>query len=115
LAATLVSADDGLLVRESISHTAKPLIGVYWYSRAEIFGDHYQVWAEETDLSVCYPSDPHEDDDADAASSGLSISADGGRAGRWHGSGFDKGDRTWYSVPARICMTVGVIASAVYL
>jgi hypothetical protein len=24
-----------------------------------MFGDDYQVWAEETDLSVCYPSDPH--------------------------------------------------------
>ena len=24
------------------------------------FGDDYQVWAEETDLSVCYPNDPHE-------------------------------------------------------
>ncbi len=31
-----------------------------FYSRAVMFGDHYQVWAEETDLSVCYPSDPHE-------------------------------------------------------
>jgi hypothetical protein len=30
-----------------------------FYSRAVKFGDHYQVWAEETDLSVCYPSDPH--------------------------------------------------------
>jgi len=30
-----------------------------FYSRAVMFGDHYQVWAEETDLSVCYPSDPH--------------------------------------------------------
>jgi len=27
-----------------------------------MFGDHYQVWAEETDLSVCYPSDPHDVD-----------------------------------------------------
>ena len=26
------------------------------------FGDDYQVWAEETDLSVCYPSDPHGDE-----------------------------------------------------
>jgi hypothetical protein len=31
-----------------------------FYSRAVMFGDHYQVWAEETDLSVCYPSDPHD-------------------------------------------------------
>lgn len=36
-----------------------------FYSRAVMFGDHYQVWAEETDLSVCYPSDPHEDTDPD--------------------------------------------------
>jgi hypothetical protein len=33
-----------------------------FYSRAVNFGDDYQVWSEETDLSVCYPSDPHEDD-----------------------------------------------------
>ncbi len=33
-----------------------------FYSRAVNFGDDYQVWAEETDLSVCYPSDPHDDD-----------------------------------------------------
>ncbi|MCI0506599.1 MAG: choice-of-anchor O protein, partial [Gammaproteobacteria bacterium] len=31
-----------------------------FYGRAVFFGDHYQVWAEETDLTVCYPSDPHE-------------------------------------------------------
>jgi hypothetical protein len=31
-----------------------------FYSRAVMFGDNYQVWAEETDLSVCYPSDPHD-------------------------------------------------------
>ncbi len=35
------------------------------YSRAVDFGDEYQVWAEETDLSVCYPSDPHGDIDPD--------------------------------------------------
>jgi hypothetical protein len=29
------------------------------YSRGVAFGDHYQVWAEEDDLSLCYPSDPH--------------------------------------------------------
>lgn len=34
-----------------------------FYSRAVNFGDDYQVWAEEDDLSVCYPSDPHGDDD----------------------------------------------------
>jgi hypothetical protein len=34
-----------------------------FYSRAVNFGDNYQVWAEESDLSVCYPSDPHGDDD----------------------------------------------------
>lgn len=34
-----------------------------FYSRAVMFGDHYQVWAEENDLSVCYPSDPHNDTD----------------------------------------------------
>lgn len=33
-----------------------------FYSRAVMFGDNYQVWAEETDLSVCYPSDPHDTD-----------------------------------------------------
>ena len=32
------------------------------YSRAVAFGDHYQVWAEESEVStVCYPSDPHGD------------------------------------------------------
>jgi hypothetical protein len=36
-----------------------------FYSRAVMFGDHYQVWAEETDLSLCYPSDPHGDTDPD--------------------------------------------------
>jgi len=36
-----------------------------FYSRAVNFGDDYQVWAEETDLSVCYPSDPHDDIDPD--------------------------------------------------
>jgi hypothetical protein len=29
-----------------------------FYSRAVMFGDHYQVWAEEDDTSFCYPSDP---------------------------------------------------------
>ena len=33
-----------------------------FYGRAVSFGEDYQVWAEETDLSVCYPSDPHDDD-----------------------------------------------------
>ncbi len=33
------------------------------YSRGINFGDDYAVWAEETDLSVCYPSDPHLVDD----------------------------------------------------
>jgi len=33
------------------------------YSRAVHFGDNYQVWAEEDDTSVCYPSDPHDDPD----------------------------------------------------
>ena len=33
-----------------------------FYGRAVSFGDDYQVWAEETDLSVCYPSDPHGDE-----------------------------------------------------
>jgi len=31
-----------------------------FYSRAVMFGDHYQVWAEETDLSACYPSATYE-------------------------------------------------------
>jgi hypothetical protein len=33
-----------------------------FYGRAVMFGDNYQVWAEETDLSVCFPSDPHDTD-----------------------------------------------------
>ncbi len=33
-----------------------------FYSRAVDFGDDYLVWAEQDDLSVCYPSDPHDDD-----------------------------------------------------
>lgn len=33
-----------------------------FYSRAINFGDDYQVWAEEDDLSLCYPTDPHEVD-----------------------------------------------------
>ncbi len=33
-----------------------------FYSRAEHFGDNYQVWAEESDLTLCYPSDTHADD-----------------------------------------------------
>jgi len=37
-----------------------------FYSRAVQFGDNYQVWAEETDLSVCYPSDAHGDEDVPA-------------------------------------------------
>jgi len=36
-----------------------------YYSRAVNFGDDYAVWAEETDLSVCYPSDAHGDDVSD--------------------------------------------------
>jgi hypothetical protein len=38
-----------------------------FYSRAINFGDDYAVWAEETDLSVCYPSDPHEQEDVPEA------------------------------------------------
>lgn len=37
-----------------------------FYSRAVRFGDHYQVWAEVTDLTQCYPSNPHEDADVPA-------------------------------------------------
>lgn len=33
-----------------------------FYSQAINFGDDYVVWAEATDLSVCYPSDPHADE-----------------------------------------------------
>ena len=37
------------------------------YGRAESFGDDYVVWAEtdtsSADASVCYPSDPHDDED----------------------------------------------------
>ncbi|MDQ2090859.1 choice-of-anchor O protein [Marimonas arenosa] len=37
-----------------------------FYSRAESFGDDYVVWAEtdsaSADATLCYPSDPHEDD-----------------------------------------------------
>jgi hypothetical protein len=36
-----------------------------FYSRAINFGDDYAVWAEETDLSVCYPNDAHGDDISD--------------------------------------------------
>ena len=35
------------------------------YSRGVVFGDHYQVWAEDEPtltLDVCYPNDPHGDD-----------------------------------------------------
>ncbi len=43
-----------------------------FYSRAVMFGDHYQVWAEEDDLSECYPSDPHENEvPADLIGSGF--------------------------------------------
>lgn len=35
-----------------------------FYGRAIAYGDHYQVWAEDT--SVCYPSDPHGTDVATA-------------------------------------------------
>jgi hypothetical protein len=34
-----------------------------FYSRAVLFGDHYQVWAEEDGLDECYPSNPHDDAD----------------------------------------------------
>lgn len=37
------------------------------YGRAIMFGDHFQVWAEEDDLSVCYPNDAHETTDVDWA------------------------------------------------
>jgi hypothetical protein len=33
-----------------------------FYSRAVMFGDHYLVWAEETDLTECYPTDAHDND-----------------------------------------------------
>jgi hypothetical protein len=33
-----------------------------YYSRAINFGDDYVVWAEESDLSVCYPSEPYDDE-----------------------------------------------------
>ena len=33
-----------------------------FYGRAINFGDDYVVWAEADDLSVCYPSDPHDDE-----------------------------------------------------
>jgi hypothetical protein len=33
-----------------------------FYSRAINFGDDYVVWAEDADLTECYPSDPHEDE-----------------------------------------------------
>jgi hypothetical protein len=31
-----------------------------FYSRAINFGDDYVVWTEETDLTACYPSNPHD-------------------------------------------------------
>ena len=40
-----------------------------FYSRGVMFGDHYQVWAQEDDLTSedygCYPSNPHGDLDPD--------------------------------------------------
>ena len=40
-----------------------------FYSRGVLFGDHYQVWAQEDDLTSadygCYPSNPHGDLDPD--------------------------------------------------
>ena len=33
-----------------------------FYSRAVKFGDHYQVWAELSDLTQCYPSNPHDNE-----------------------------------------------------
>jgi hypothetical protein len=32
------------------------------YGRAIMFGDHFTVWAEETDLSTCFPNDNHDDE-----------------------------------------------------
>jgi hypothetical protein len=32
-----------------------------YYGRAELFGDHYTVWAEVDTISNCYPNDPHGD------------------------------------------------------
>lgn len=31
-----------------------------YYSRGVMFGDHYQVWAEENDLTLCYPTVPYD-------------------------------------------------------
>lgn len=31
-----------------------------FYSRGVMFGDHYQVWAEENDLSLCFPTLPYD-------------------------------------------------------
>ncbi|MCU7830607.1 MAG: hypothetical protein KZQ85_16230 [Candidatus Thiodiazotropha sp. (ex Myrtea sp. 'scaly one' KF741663)] len=36
-----------------------------FYGRAINYGDDYVVWAEETDLGVCYPNDAHGDDITD--------------------------------------------------
>jgi len=33
-----------------------------FYSRAINYGDDYVVWAEEDDLSICYPNDDHDED-----------------------------------------------------
>ena len=41
-----------------------------FYSRAINFGDDYVVWAESTDLGICYPSDPHGDDQVSDVVSG---------------------------------------------
>lgn len=43
------------------SFTSPARTGLF-HSRAVIFCDHYQVRAEETGLSDCYPSDPRGDD-----------------------------------------------------
>jgi hypothetical protein len=41
------------------------------YGRAEMFGDNFTVWAEtdtaSADVSLCYPNDPHGDEDVDWA------------------------------------------------
>jgi hypothetical protein len=37
------------------------------YGRAIMFGDHFQVWAEEDKLGECYPNDAHDTTDVDWA------------------------------------------------
>jgi hypothetical protein len=56
----------------TVNGEAEPLD--LFYSRAVMFGDNYEVWAqtEEGDVSLCYPNDPKDQDvPADLIGSGF--------------------------------------------